>query len=416
MDKVKTFIKINKKTFILLGAVILGGIVGAVWGEGASVLKPFGTLFINMIQTVVVPLVFLTVATSIGSIKTSKKVGKLLAAIIIVLIVMSILAVCIGYVATRVQLVDPTYSHKLIEAYDETVDGSPENISFLESLVNMFSTDDFSKLLSKNNLLALLVMAVLSGISIQKTMPKSQKILEVLESATVVAEKVVELIMYYAPIGLGCYFADFVGEFGTDIANGLLRTIVVYTITALIVFFVLYSAVIFIVSGSGGLKIYWSKIVVPSVTSISTMSSIAAIPSSTKAAVDMGVSKEVANTTIPLGISFHKGGSLLENVFEITFAISLFEKDLSFITIICFALLLTLMIAGIPMGSGGGLTIMMLSMVGCPLSVFPIIQAISQFTDVPQTLLNVTGNNVAAVVVNRIMSGDLRHKRKTMEK
>lgn len=416
MDKVKTFIKINKKTFILLGAVILGGIVGAVWGEGASVLKPFGTLFINMIQTVVVPLVFLTVATSIGSIKTSKKVGKLLAAIIIVLIVMSILAVCIGYVATRVQLVDPAYSHKLIEAYDETVDGSPENISFLESLVNMFSTDDFSKLLSKNNLLALLVMAVLSGISIQKTMPKSQKILEVLESATVVAEKVVELIMYYAPIGLGCYFADFVGEFGTDIANGLLRTIVVYTMTALIVFFVLYSAVIFIVSGSGGLKIYWSKIVVPSVTSISTMSSIAAIPSSTKAAVDMGVSKEVANTTIPLGISFHKGGSLLENVFEITFAISLFEKDLSFITIICFALLLTLMIAGIPMGSGGGLTIMMLSMVGCPLSVFPIIQAISQFTDVPQTLLNVTGNNVAAVVVNRIMSGDLRHKRKTMEK
>lgn len=405
MEKLKIFIKSYEKTFILIGAVLLGGIVGVIWGEGAGVLKPFGTLFLNMIQVIVVPLVFLTVSTSIGTIKTTKKVGKMLAAIIIVLIVMSVFAVSIGYVATRVQLINPTYSQQLIEAFDETVESAPENIGFLESLVNMFSTDDFAKLLSKSNLLALLVMSVLTGISIQKTMPKSQKLLEVLESATEVIEKLVQLIMYYAPIGLGCYFADFVGKYGTGIADGFLRAILVYAITSLVVFFVFYSLIIFVADGPSGLKIYWRKIIVPSVTAISTMSSVAAIPSSTKAAIDMGVSKNVANTTIPLGVSFHKGGTIIYDVLVVAFVTAMFGKELSFLTTVGVALLVGLTVAGIPLGSGTAPTLVLLSMIGCPLSAFPIIKMLSAFTDFLQTLLNVTGNNVAAVVVNRVVNG-----------
>ena len=410
MDKVKAFIKAYDKTLILLGAVLLGGIVGAVWGEGASVLKPFGTLFLNLIQVVVVPLVFLTVATSIGSIKTSKKVGKLIATIVIVLVVMSLLAACIALITSKVQLIDPDYAQKLIEAYDDKVESAPEKISFLESIVNMFSTDDFSKLLSKNNLLALLVMAVLTGLSIQKTAPKSKALLEVLESATEVMLKLIQLIMYYAPIGLGCYFADFVGEFGTDIADGYLRAIIVLSILTLITYFVFYSIIVFAVSGSSGLKLYWRKIIVPSVTAISTMSSIATIPFSTKAAIEMGVSKEVAHTTIPLGVSFHKGGTIMLEVMLAAFAAALFGKDVSLLTIVGTGLLVTQMISGTPSAAIGASNLVLLSLVGCPLSVFPILSILGQIFDLHQTLLNVAGNNVAAIVVNRVMNGKTPNK------
>ena len=415
MNKIKTFIKVYSKTLILIGAVILGGVVGAIWGEGASVLKPFGTLFLNMIQAVVVSLVFLTVTTSIGSIKTSGKVGKLIATIVIVVIVMSVLTVTFAYIATRVQLIDPAYSQKLIEGYEGTVESAPENISFLESIVNMLSTNDFSNLLSKNNMLALLVMAVLTGIAIQTTMPKSQKLVEVLESASEVVERLIQLIMYYAPIGLGCYFADFVGEFGVGIADGYLKAIVVYTIAVLIIYFVFYSIIVFAASGLRGLKLYWRKIIVPSVTAVSTMSSIASIPSSINAAIDMGVPKEVADTTIPLGISFHKEGSLVINVFTLAFAAALFGKDVPLSMMLYVSIFTTLLIAGIPSGAGEASLILRLTLIGCPAAAFPILIVLTQITDVLQTLLNVTGNNVAAVVVNRIMNGKTPEKTESLE-
>ena len=149
----------------------------------------------------------------------------------------------------------------------------------------------------------------------------------------------------------------------------------------------------------------------PSVTAISTVSSIASIPSSIKAAIGMGVSKEVSNTTIPIGISFHKSGSLIQNVISMVFVAALFGKNLSFVTIISVSLITTLMVAGIPLGSGGAIIMVMLSMIGCPLSAFPILQIFSQLTDMLQTLLNVTGNNVAAVVVNRVMNGKPKTRR-----
>lgn len=406
MDKAKLFFEKSKSTIILLIAVVIGGIIGVVFKEDATALRPLGTLFINMMQVIVVPLIFLTVSTSIGKIKSTRHLGRLLTSILVVFVVTGIVASFVGFASSRTELISKESAQKITEAYqDESIEDTTEDVGVLERTVSMISTNDFVNLFSKNYMIALMVMSILTGLAIQMIEPKSGKLLEVLDSACIVVENIVSLIMLYAPIGICCYFADFIGRFGTGIAYGYAKLLLYYCIAIAVMYFVVYPIYVFLAGGIKKLRTYARKIVLPSLTAIGTQSSAACIPVSVKAAMEMGVSKEVANTTIPLGVSFHKEGSIIEQVFKIAFVTAMFGKQVGMIKTMGVAILANLLVAGVPMGSGGAASMFVLSMVGCPLSAFPIVTVIGKITDIPQTLLNVAGNNVAAVVVNRIMNG-----------
>ena len=400
----KKIIKNYKQSIILIGSLIIGTIVGLVFKEKATVLEPLGTLFINMLLVVVVPLIFLSITTSFGKIDKRKRVGIMLISIIIAFVFTSLVSVVIGLTSLKIRLVDSGDANKITALLDESTDVS-DDASVLDKLVNSVSTNDFVNLLSKNNILALIVISILSGLAINKSGEKGKSFLKVLDSAYEVLQNLIKILMYYAPIGLGCYFASFTGTFGASVTQGFVKMLVIYTILVLFVYFVIYSLYAYMAAGKIGVKKYWANIIPASVTALSTCSSAASIPVNTECAKKIGVSEDIASPTITLGTSFHKDGSIIGSVFKIMFLVYLFDMPVSGIKVLGVSLLATILVTAVPIGGGTISEMLILKLMGFPVAALPILTIIATIIDAPATLLNVTGDCASSMLVSRMVDG-----------
>ena len=398
----KKIIKNYKQSIILIGSLIIGTIVGLIFKEKATVLEPLGTLFINMLLVVVVPLIFLSITTSIGKIDKPKRVGKILRSIIIAFVFTSLVSVVIGLTSLKIRLVDSGDANKITALLDESTEVS-DDASVLDKLVNSVSTNDFVNLLSKNNILALIVISILSGLAINKSGEKGKSFLKVLDSAYEVLQNLIKILMYYAPIGLGCYFASFTGTFGASVTQGFVKMLVIYTILVLFVYFVIYSLYAYMAAGKIGVKKYWANIIPASVTALSTCSSAASIPVNTECAKKIGVSEDIASPTITLGTSFHKDGSIIGSVFKIMFLVYLFDMPVSGIKVLGVSLLATILVTAVPIGGGTISEMLILKLMGFPVAALPILTIIATIIDAPATLLNVTGDCASSMLVSRMV-------------
>lgn len=401
----KKIFKNYKSTIIMFISVIVGTIIGVIFKEKATVLKPFGTLFINLLLTIIVPLIFLTLSTSIGKMKEPKRLGKILVTIIGIFVLTSLVSVLIGIASTKITLVNRKDSIKIKESFDYTITDSEEKLDILTRTVNAISTDDFVKIISKDNIIALIVISILTGLAIHFAKDKGKKALEVLESFNDVLQMLIKIIMYYAPIGIGAYFASFVGEFGAGVATSYLKMLIIYIVACAFVYFVIYSLYAFIAGGKKGLKLYWQNIMVPSATALATCSSAASIPVNTKAAKNIGVSDDIADTIIPLGTSFHKDGSIIGSVFKIMFLVYLFGIDVSSFKVLGVSILATILITAVPIGGGTISEMLIISLMGFPIASLPILTIIATIIDAPATLLNVVGDSASSMLVARIIDG-----------
>ena len=371
--------------------------------EGKDYLS-LGTLFINMLLVVVVPLIFLSITTSIGKIDKPKRVGKILRSIIIAFVFTSLVSVVIGLTSLKIRLVDSGDAKKITALLDESTEVS-DDASVLDKLVNSVSTNDFVNLLSKNNILALIVISILSGLAINKSGEKGKSFLKVLDSAYEVLQNLIKILMYYAPIGLGCYFASFTGTFGASVTQGFVKMLVIYTILVLFVYFVIYSLYAYMAAGKIGVKKYWANIIPASVTALSTCSSAASIPVNTECAKKIGVSEDIASPTITLGTSFHKDGSIIGSVFKIMFLVYLFDMPVSGIKVLGVSLLATILVTAVPIGGGTISEMLILKLMGFPVAALPILTIIATIIDAPATLLNVTGDCASSMLVSRMVDG-----------
>ena len=275
----KKFFSNYKSTIILLVAIIVGTIIGIVFKEKATVLQPFGDLYINLLLVIIVPLIFLTISTSISKMKTPKRLGKIMVAILSVFIVTSIIAVLVGFLSTYfIKLVDSTNSEQIKESLSEDAEEESEELNFAERTVQLLTVNDFQKLLTKDNIIALLVASIVFGIAINMTGEKADPVKKVLESANEIVQNVVKITMYYAPIGIGCYFASLIGSFGTSIAVGYLKTFIVYTVVAFLFYFIIYTFYAFIAGGKKGVTSFWKNVLPSTLTALATCSSAASIP------------------------------------------------------------------------------------------------------------------------------------------
>lgn len=401
----KKIFKNYKSTIIMFISVIVGTIIGVVFKQKATILKPFGTLFINLLLTIIVPLIFLTLSSSIGKMKEPKRLGKILITIIGIFVLTSLVSVLIGIASTKITLVNRKDSVKIKESFDYAITDSEEKLDILTRTVNAISTDDFVKIISKDNIIALIVISILTGLAIHFAKDKGKKALEVLESFNDVLQMLIKIIMYYAPIGIGAYFASFVGEFGAGVATSYLKMLIIYTASCLLVYFVIYSLYAFIAGGKKGLKLYWQNIMVPSATALATCSSAASIPVNTKAAKNIGVSDDIADTIIPLGTSFHKDGSIIGSVFKIMFLVYLFGMDVSIFKVLGVSILATILITAVPIGGGTISEMLIISLMGFPIASLPILTIIATIIDAPATLLNVVGDSASSMLVARIIDG-----------
>lgn len=396
-----------KSTIILLASIVLGAILGLIFKEKIVFLKPFGDLFLNLLLVIIVPLIFLTISTSIGNMNKPKRVGKILVTIVCVFIVTSLISVVVGFASTRVNLINVDDGESIRESLEISSDDETtmEEVNYLERTVNTISVDDFASLLTKDNMIALIVFSIMTGIAISMSKDKGKPFLNVLESANEVLQKLIKIIMYYAPIGLGCYFAAFVGTFGKEIALGYAKTFVIYTVTAVLFYFIVYSLYAFIAGGKKGFVSYWKNIIPPTVTALATCSSASSISVNTECSKKIGVNDDIANTTIPLGTSFHKDGSIIGSVFKIMFLVYLFDASVSIPQIIGVALLATLLVTAVPIGGGTISEMLIITMLGFPVGALPILTIIATIIDAPATMLNVVGDSACSMLVSRIVDG-----------
>lgn len=407
----KSLFKNYKDSMILLGSIILGGIVGIIFGEKASVLKPFGDLFLNLMFMIIVPLVFLSVSSAISNMNGMKRLGKIMGAIVIVFLSTALIAAIIAFIGALIMNptkgIDYSVIKKIITENTNATE-KVKHLGILQQIVNTFTVPDFVGLFSKNNMLQVIIFSILFGISTTMLGEKAQPVAKFLDSASKVVMKMVKIIMYYAPIGLGCYFAAVIGELGPQILQGYLRVFILYIILSVVYYFGFFTLYAFLANGKDGIRTFWKNALTPTVTALATCSSAACIPVNLETTKKMGVPVDIAETVVPLGATIHKDGSVFGGVMKIVFLFGLFGKDMTSIStivgIILVAFLVGAVMAAIPSGGMIG-EMLILSVYGFPPELLPIIAVISTIIDAPATMLNSTGNTVCAMMVTRIVEG-----------
>ena len=404
-----TFLKHYGATLLLLAGIALGALCGILWPEAAHAVKPVGSLFLNLIFVMVVPLVFFSTASSICKLRGSGMLGRTLVTILAVFLGMSLVAALAGLLGTaRVPLV-------LASEWDTFAPNLPEGagngtVPMAEAIVGALTASDFSLLLSKEHLLALVIFSALFGYAVGAVGEKGAAMERFILSGSEVMMKMVTLVMVLAPVGLGCYFADTIASVGTLLLGGYLRVLLLYLALTLLFFFVINSLYVWLSGGRGtgrweALKNYWIHIWAPSATAAGTVSSAATMPVAMTAARRMGAAPEIAESVIPLGTNIHKDGSVLGAVFKIVFLMALVGRPVSgagtLLAILGVALLEAVVLSAVP---SGGLTgeVFICSVMGFPPDMVGIIVAIGLLIDIPATLLNVNGNVVAALLVDRL--------------
>ena len=204
-------------------------------------------------------------------------------------------------------------------------------------------------------------------------------------------------------------FCSFVGSFGASIAVGYLKTFVVYTIVAIAFYFVMYTIYAWIAGRTRGIKAFWKNAIPSTLTALATCSSAASIPVNIECSKKMGVPEDIAETTIPLGTSFHKDGSIIGSVFKIMFLVCLFGTSLAttgdVMGVLGIALLANLLVTAVPIGGGTISEMLIITMMGYPVAALPILTMIATIIDAPATALNVVGDTVSSMMVARVVDG-----------
>lgn len=405
----KNFFKNYKSSLLLLGAILIGGIVGVVLGPKATVLKPFGDLFLNLLFMSLVPLVFFSVSSAIANMSTMKRLGKIMLNIVIVFLSTALISAIIGIIG--VLIFNPTKG--LDSSMFSAVIGSgevveTEKLTILEQIVKTITVSDFQMLFSKSNMLQLIVFSVLFGLGTAMAGEKAKGIAKFVEEGSVVIGNIVKVVMYYAPIGLGCYFASVIGELGTQILSGYMSAFLLYLGITVVYYFGFYTLYAYLAGGKVGVTTFWKNAMGPTVTAVATCSSAACIPVNLVAAKQMGVPEDIAETVVPLGANTHKDGSVIGGVLKITFLMGIFGMDITnpstLISIVLVSFLVGAVVGAIP---GGGVIgeMLILSVFGFSPEMLPILTVLGTIIDAPATLLNSAGNTVCAMLVARLVEG-----------
>jgi Na+/H+-dicarboxylate symporter len=411
-DVMKNFIRNYKMSFLLVIAIIIGGIVGVIMGPDAAVLEPFGQIFLNLMFTLIVPLVFFSVSASIANMSGMNRLGKIMINIVVIFMITAFLSGILSILGVFV--FNPTKGLGT-EAINNILSGSGKEIieeasqlSLPQQLVKTITVNDFVGLFSRSNMLQLIIFAVLFGIATALVGEKATLVKDFLNEASQVLMKIMNIIMYYAPIGLGCYFATIIGQLGAQILEGYLRVFLLYLVLAVVNYFIFFTIYAYVAGGKEGVKVFWKNAIAPTVTALATCSSAATIPVNLEATKKIGVPKDIAETVIPLGVNTHKDGSVIGGVMKIVFLFGLFGKDITdlptILSILAVGFLVGAVMGAIP---GGGLIgeMLILSVYGFPPEALPVIAVISTIIDAPATVLNSTGNTVCAMLAARFVDG-----------
>lgn len=395
-----SFLRSNRFSFILLGSMLLGGIVGAIWGKGVAVLSPIADTFLNLLYCCVVPMIFVSLVSSISKMENLKKLGRLLLIVMIILIVTQVLASVFMIMVCGV--FNPAQGARV--DLSQKVSDLSSNSNFL----SMFTVNDFSLLWSRKSLMALIVFAMMTGVATVAIGEKGKAVVALFDSLQEVIMKIVGYVMYIAPLGLGVFFATLIGDQGSQLIGPLSRSIIIYLAAAIVYYVLGNSLYAFIGGGREGLRKYWSNILPLSLTALGTCSSAACIPLNLMATKNIGVPESVADISIPLGTNLHKDGACLITILKIAFMCSVFGVNFLdpkiFFTAILVSVIASTVMGAIPAGGYVG-EIFIISAFNFPAIAIPIMVLIGTITDAPATAINAASQPGMAMIVTRFFEG-----------
>ncbi len=390
------------QTALLLLGVSVGAACGALAGPSASIVKPIGEIFLNLTFVLVVPVVFFSVANSVRKLTTQRQLWRVLSRAVLVFLAGSAVAGILTWVVCGFWNPLGGYATRIPPERTALEGVALGGRDLLGTIENMFTVSDFHMLLSKDNLVPLIVFSALFGAATSLSSAKGESMGRFLESGMEVVMEFMRILMYAAPVCLGCYFADLVGNLGGQIAGSFVNSMLLYLAVTLFLFFGVNSIYVALAGGKDGLSSYWKNITEPSLLAVATCSSAATIPASIKSAKRMGVDDSVAESVIPLGINLNKDGSVVSSVLKTMFVVSFYGLEgYGCLAVVAIAILASLVVGAIPVG-GMTAEILICSILGVDPEFAATLLVISTLVDIPATLLNTTDNLVSAVWVDKL--------------
>lgn len=400
-----------KFPIVLIGAIFLGSFLGVQMGPKAKMFKPLGDLFINGMFTIVVPLVFVTISSSISSMTNMKRLGNILKSLFLTFVTTGFIASII--IIIIVKLFPPAQGVNL----NLSAVNALEPFKTSDQIVKALTVSDFPELISRKNMLPLIIFSIFFGFCINLIGEKGQIISRGLDALAEVFLKMINILMYYAPIGLGAYFASLVGEYGSQLIGSYARAMLIYYPLCIVYFLIAFPAYAYVAGGVEGVKAL-KHLMSPAITSLATQSSIATLPVNLEAAEKIGVPKDIRDIVLPIGATAHMDGTCLSSILKISFLFGVFNMPFDGVGTYVSAIILSIMggvvMSGVP---GGGLIgeMLIVTMYGFPPEAFPIVATIGYLVDPPATMINATGDTVAAMLVTRFVEGKDWMKKQILE-
>ena len=373
-----------------------------VTDSGATVLEPLGTMFINLMFCIVVPMVFFSICSAIANMDSAQKAGKIMGTTIGTFLVTAGIAAVIMYVVCRI--------FPLVQGQYHVTEGAVDSgLGMGDMLVNFFTKPDFAELLSRRAILPLIVFAVIFGFGIQLSGGKKTKTAQLMEDLNECIMKVVKIISYYAPIGFFGFFATLVSTYGPQLIGDYSRTLVIYYVLSFAYMFLFFPLYARFGGGKGAVKVMFRNLFKPAAVSFGTCSSVATIPTNMEAARETGISRDVSNIVMPLGATMHMDGSAMGAIVKVAFLFGIFGKDFTTgeaILAIIVAVFSSVAMSGIPGGGGTGDLVLCTMFFPDQLAIaYPISIALANLIDPPATMVNAAGDYVVSYIVERFTSG-----------
>jgi len=391
----KAILQNYKSSILLVIALAIGGFIGLTFPSIAKEVKPIGEIFLNLLFMTIVPLVGVSVMSSIAKMTDLRKLGKILLLVIIISLLMPLVA-SLTMIGLH-EIYNPAKG--IVVTFEQSFQGNAGGMNFVE----MVTASDFIGLLSKKNILALIIMSIIGGIAIGQAGESGQKISSLLDAANDVIMKLISIIMKLAPLGLGCYFADTMASQDPKLVITFGSVIAMFFVTSLVYFIFASTFYSWIAGGLPAIKSFWKYMMEPAATSLGTCSSLASLPVTIRAAKKMGLNDDIVNVSLPLLANLNKGGVAMIATLKV-----LFIYQILGIPFDTQALLLTLMIAvisaiivgGVPGGAFLG-EIFIVTTLGLPLEAIPMLVILGAITDAPATMLNVVNDLNATQIIQR---------------
>lgn len=402
MEK-KSIIANYRFLVIMLLGMVCGMFVGWLFPNFGMAIKPLGTIFINMMFCVVVPLVFASIASSVASMKSKKRAGKIMGTTVATFVITGAIAAVIMFLILKIfpPVLEPWTNLK--------AEKIGEYASLADMIVNFFTAPDFVGLLSRKAMLPLIVFSIIFGFATNLAGGAEGPVAKGLASLSEVMLKFVKIITYYAPIAFFAIFADLVANYGSAITESYARAMIAYYPLCIIYVFTAFPLFAWFGGGKHGIKTMLRHIARPAITSLGTCSSVATIPTNLEVAEQTGISKDVSEMVIPLGATMHMDGSCFSCVLKIIFVFGVFGHEVSWASlplIILVAVLSSVGMSGVP--GGGYIGEYIICSIFFPTQIevaFPILVMIGNLVDPPATMINSSGDYVVSYVVSRFVDG-----------